>query len=132
MSQSTYTEYLNHSTILQEQTKLKPVLNSSDYIKYKSYSLVNTIPNTKNSFSELFLNGKKNVFGMERNTTNCTNIQLCRNTNTRENRILHSEQLPVPTFRLDKNTIEKTCQCKNRKCMNLGQYSKCKTRVCDC
>lgn len=132
MSQSNYTDYLKNSRILKEQNELKPVLNSSDYIKFKSYSLVNTIPNSKNSYSELFLNNKKNIFGMERNTTNCINFQLCRNTNTRVNRKIHTEQLPVPTFRPNKNTIEKTCQCKNRKCMNLGQYSKCKTRVCDC
>ena len=131
MSQSTYTEYLNQSTILKEQNKLKPILNASDYIKFKNFSLVNTIPNTKNSFSELCLNGKKDVFGMERNTANCSTFQLCRNTNIRENRTLHTEQLPQPMFRLNKNTVEKTCVCKNL-CKNLGKYSKCKTRVCDC
>lgn len=132
MSQSNYTEYLNTSFFLKNQNELKPVLNSSDYIKLKSYSLINTIPNTKNSFSELFLNNKKNVFGMERNTINCSNFQLCISTNTRENRKLNTEQLPVPTFRLNKNPLEKTCLCKNKKCMNLGQYSKCKTQVCHC
>jgi len=108
MSQSNYTDYLRDSTILKQQSELKHVLNSSDYIKFKNHSLVNSIPNSKNSFSELFLNNKKNVFGMERNTLSCVNFPLCRNTNNRINRKLNTAQLPRPTFRLNKNN---DCDC---------------------
>lgn len=129
--QNNYIDFLRESTILKEQNTLKPVLNSSDYIKFKNYNLVNSIPNTKNSFSEMFLNNKKNVFGMERNTNNCSNFILCRNTNGRANRALNSAQLPVPTFRLNKSSTktkiiekqivnpkkiiitERYCECKN-------------------
>lgn len=130
--QNNYTNYLRDSIILKQQNELAPVLTTSDYIKFKNYTLVNTIPNTKNTFSRLVLNNKKNVFDMERNTSSCVNFQSCRNTNQRANRRLNSVQLPTPIFRLNKNSTEKTCICNNKKCVNLGIYSKCKTRVCDC
>jgi hypothetical protein len=123
---------LRDSVILKQQNEFNPVLDSSNYIKFKNYTLVNSIPNTKNRLSALLMNNKKNVFDMERNTSSCANFPLCKNTNQRANRKLNSAQLPTPTFRLNKNSTEKTCICKKNKCMNLGIYSKCKTRVCDC
>jgi hypothetical protein len=87
----------------------------SDYTKFKNFTLVNSIPNTKIRFSELLLNNKKDIYGMERNTGNCSNFPLCKNTNTRVNRKLNSVQLPTPTFRMDKNPakkqIQKSCYC---------------------
>ena len=113
--QNNYIDYLRDSTILKQQNELAPVLNMSDYTKFKNFSLVNTIPNSKNSFSELVLSNKKNVYGMERNTTNCSNFLLCKNTNTRVNRKLNSVQLPTPTFRMIKNPekkqLQKSCYC---------------------
>jgi hypothetical protein len=110
--QNNYIDFLRESTILKQQMDLKPVFDSSDYIKFKTHGLANTIPNSKNSFSQLLLNNKKNVFGMERNTNNCSNFILCRNTNYRTNRVLNSLQLPVETFRLNKNNSETNCECK--------------------
>jgi hypothetical protein len=104
--QSNYIDYLRDSTILKEQSKLQPVLNMSDYIKFKNFTLINTIPNSKNKFSELFLNNKKNIYGMERNTSNCVNFQLCNSTDKRTNRKLKTAQLPMMTFQMEKKPLE--------------------------
>lgn len=113
--QNNYIDYLRDSTILKQQNELNPVLNSSDYINFKNFTLVNTIPNTKIRFSELLLNNKKEIYGMDRNTTNCSNFPLCRNTNARVNRKLNSAQLPTPTFRMnkkpEKKKLQNSCYC---------------------
>ena len=113
--QNNYIDYLRDSTILKQQNELNPVLNMSDYTKFKNYTLVNSIPNTKIRFSELLLNNNKDIYGMERKTENCANFPLCNNTNARVNRKLNSIQLPTPTFRMDKNPVKKelrnSCYC---------------------
>lgn len=111
MSQSNYTDHLRISTILTEQIKLSPVLDCNSYTKYKKYSIINTIPNTKKSFSQLSSSINTNVFGMERNTDRCPKFQLCNNTNKRINRHIHTEQLPIPSKKINKDFIEKICIC---------------------
>lgn len=132
MSQSNYINHLRDSTILKEQRKLPYVLNAKDYTQYKSFSLINTIPNTKNSFSQLSSNGNTNIFDMEKNTMNCSRFQLCKNTNQRINRDINTIQLPVPTKVFNKNVPEKVCICNNKKYSNLGASLKCKTRFSMC
>lgn len=130
MSQSNYINHLRDSTILKEQRKLPYVLNAKDYTQYKNYSLINTIPNTKNSFSQL---SSKNIhiFDMEINTINCSEFQLCKNTNERLNKNINTIQLPFPTKKFNKNLPEKVCICNNKYSI-LGRSLKCKTRFCMC
>lgn len=132
MSQNNYTDHLRDSTILREQNKLPYVLNAKDYTQYKSFSLVNTIPNTKISFSQLSSNRNTNIFDIETNTMECIEFKLCKNTNQRINRDINTVQLPVPTKKYDKNISEKTCICNNKKYINLGRSLKCKTQFCMC
>ena len=132
MSQNNYTDHLRNSTILKEQTKLPYVLNAKDYTQYKNYSIVKNIPNTKISFSQLSSSINTNIFDIERNTMNCPEFQLCKNTNQRTNRDKNTEQLPVPMKKYNKNITEKTCICNNKKYINLGRSLKCKTRNCMC
>jgi hypothetical protein len=133
MSQNNYIDFLRDSTILKEQNKLPSILNTSEYTRFKGYSVEKNIVNTKTCYSELLPNGNQNIFDMKRKIDNCPNIQMCLNTNARPNRILRSEQYPAPTVRFNKNPVEKTCECNgNRICTRVWRYSKCKTRACDC
>jgi hypothetical protein len=137
MSQNNYIDFLRDTTILKEPNDLPSILNASEYIKFKGYSVEKDVPNTKLCYSELLPNGSQNIFDIKRNVSYCPDIQMCLNTNTRPNRILRSPQLPVPTQRFNKNPTEKTCACNNeknlsRKCRRVGRISKCRTRVCDC
>ena len=134
MSQNNYIDALRDSTILKEPKDLPSILSSSQYSRFKGYSVEKNIPNTKVCYSELLPEKMHNTFDMKRKVLNCPDIQMCLNTNRRPNRILHSEQLPVPMERFNKNPSEKTCVCNSgsMKCMRFGRYSKCKTRVCDC
>jgi len=138
MSQNNYIDFLRDTTILKEPTKnLRPILSSSEYIKFKGYSVEKDVENTKLSYSELLPSGTQKIFDIKRNVMHCPHIEMCLDTNTRPNRTLHTEQLPVPTQRFNKNPTEKTCICNNknnllRKCRRVGRISKCGTRVCDC
>jgi hypothetical protein len=116
MSQNTFIEHLRNTNILNEQNKLPHVLNSCDYTKYKKYSLVNTITNQKNRFSELCLQDKEYIFDMELNNSNCPTIQMCNNTNIRLNRKLNTSQLPAPTIHFNKIYTPVCCKLfENRK-----------------
>lgn len=134
MSQNNYIDSLRDSTILKEPKDLPSVLTSSEYSRFKGYSVEKNIPNTKVCYSELLPEKMHNTFDMKRKVVNCPDIQMCLNTNTRPNRKLHTEQLPVPTPRFNKNPNEKNCVCNGRysKCMRFNRFSKCRTRVCDC
>lgn len=137
MSQNNYIDFLRDTTILKEPYDLPSVLSSSEYIKLKGYSVEKDVPNTKLSYSELLPNGTRNIFNINRAVTHCPDIQMCLNTNTRPNRILRTEQLPVPTVRFNKTPTEKVCACNaangnTRICRRVGRTSKCRARVCDC
>lgn len=135
MSQNNYIDALRDSTILGVPKDLPPILSSSEYSRYKGYSVEKNIPNTKVCYSELLPEKMHNTFDMKRKVLNCPDIQMCLKTNTRPNRVLHTPQLPVLKSRFNKNPAEKSCSCNKggySKCMRVGRYSKCKTRVCDC
>lgn len=134
MSQNNYIDVLRDSTILKKPYDLPPIISSSDYIRFKGYSVEKNIENTKVCYNELLPEKMHNTFDMKRKVVNCPDIQMCLNTNTRPNRKLNSVQLPEPTPRFNKNPDEKICLCNGRysKCMRFNRFSKCRTRVCDC
>jgi hypothetical protein len=87
MSQSDYIKYKRLANELKNQAKnLPPVIDSGKYIGYKSFTLENTILNTKLSYTKLQPTSSVNVFGMQINNPSCTTFQICRGTNARPNR----------------------------------------------
>lgn len=88
MSQSDYIKHLRVSTklLLDSSRNQLPVFTSQDYLEYKEYVLENTIQNSKIINNLLTPNGEQIIFNMERKTTNCPTMLLCKNTNKRLNR----------------------------------------------
>jgi hypothetical protein len=88
MSQSDYITYKRTAVELLDQSKnLAPVIQSGQYIKYKSFTLENTILSTKPSYTKLIPQSSVNVFGMQMNNpSGCSTFILCSGTNSRINR----------------------------------------------
>lgn len=108
MSQSDYIKLKKTITVLksnqingtEEEKRLPPILDSTDYTDFESYNLETSVSNTKNTYSRLTLPSNTKIFDMEKNVTNCVTFPLCVNTNTRINRVLNREQLYLlPTNR---------------------------------
>ena len=101
MSQSDYIKYKRLANELKNQAEnLDPVIDSGKYIGYKSFTLENTILNTKLSYAKLQPANSVNVFGIQINNPSCTTFQLCRGTNSRPNRklLLGTQSAAKPTF----------------------------------
>ena len=91
MSQSDYIHRKKIAIELAEQRKLKPVLNSGQYINYKEFSLENTITSTKPNYNNFIPSNVSVIFNMRLSAPrNCPTFTLCRNTNGRPNRVLRS------------------------------------------
>lgn len=89
MSQSDYLHHKKISLELKSQNKLSPVLSGMNYTLYKQYSLEKNIKNTSKLYNQLVPTGTQVIFGIETpKSDNCPNFLLCKNTNTRINRIL--------------------------------------------
>jgi hypothetical protein len=94
MSQSDYIQYkkvaneLRINETADSVYPVDPVFNSRDYTDFKSYALETTVSNTKLNYNQLIPTGKKIIFNMEKNTSNCPTFPLCTNTNTRSNRVI--------------------------------------------
>jgi mannose/fructose/N-acetylgalactosamine-specific phosphotransferase system component IIB len=88
MSQGDYIKYKRVAVELLDQSKnLAPVIGSGQYINYKSFTLENTILNTKLSYTKLVPLSSVNVFGMQKNNpSGCASFILCSGTNSRVNR----------------------------------------------
>ena len=88
MSQSDYIRYKRVAVELKDQSRnLAPVINSSQYINYKAFTLENTILNTKQDYTKLTPSNSVNIFGMQMNNPgNCSMFTLCTGTNSRVNR----------------------------------------------
>lgn len=97
MSQSDYLKHRVTSHLLKieknfydntkNQNEFKPVLNSSDYTSFKKYQIYNTVKNDGTNYRELVPDGKNLIFDMELDVSNCPQFILCKNTNTRSNRV---------------------------------------------
>jgi len=108
---------------LHTPSRFPAVFSSQELLKYEQYQIVNNDSNTKIDYNLIKPTGKKIVFDMERNVANCPTFIVCRNTNTRPNRVLNPvvacpfSNEPL-TWKETKNTIgEKTlciCQLKRK------------------
>lgn len=111
MSQSDYLQHKRASAILKSESManaddLEAVLKSSDYTKFKQYTIINTIKNAKTTQNQLLDTNKHRVFNMEKNVNNCPDIfVVCKNTDSRYNRKPNAENVlfrgykhQIPTY----------------------------------
>ncbi len=92
MSQSDYIRHKKLARVMKDTTELSPVLASQEYTAYKEYSLETTVQNHKELYYRFLPEGTQFVFGMiVKNAPNCITYPFCRNTDTRNNRVLNSE-----------------------------------------
>lgn len=97
MSQSDFINYKKITNHLMEMKKLDSVLSSQDYTLFKQYTLESKNLNTKPVLNQLDLPGYSYVFGMEKKVSKCSSINnfvLCKNTQTRDNRIYRTMHIP--------------------------------------
>ena len=92
MSQSDYLKHkkMSHKLNIDHSTNDPAVLDSQEYLNYRSYNLNNTIINTKTIDNKITPSGKQIIYGMEVSTTNCPTFIDCSNTQLRPNRVLNS------------------------------------------
>ena len=90
MSQSDYLKYKRVSTRLRvdnDTTNQPPVFASATLTQNQQYALSNSITNTKPRYNQLVPSGRQPVFNMEKTVTNCPTFPVCKDTNTRTNRV---------------------------------------------
>lgn len=100
-----------------EQNSQPAVFSAHDLLMYKQYQIINNDSNTILNYNLLSMPGKILVFDMERNVTNCPTFVVCKDTNTRPNRVLRTvAACPVNTQPLTwverKNALEHKPLCK--------------------
>ena len=87
MSQGDYIRYKRVANELVEQSKLAPVLYSSQYTNYKEFKIENTVFNNNPTYVNLNQTNASVVFGItRRNAASCPSFILCNGTNARPNR----------------------------------------------
>ena len=119
MSQSDYLKYKRVSTALKIDGNDKlPVFDSQNYVNYKQYALENTIDNTSVLYNRITPANRRVVFNMDKNATNCPTFIVCRNTNSRPNRVplstVYFTPTPMPRTILDTkaaNNLKTECRC---------------------
>jgi hypothetical protein len=89
MSQSDYIRYKKLSNELLHVDKMKPVLNSQDYINFKEYYLESNISNAKITFNHLNIPNYTTIFGMNKKITHCPTYKyrICKDTHLNDNRV---------------------------------------------
>lgn len=131
MSQSDYLHHKKISLELKLQTKLSPILSGMDYTLYKQYSLEKNIKNTSKLYNNLVPTGVQVIFGIETpKSDNCPDFLLCKNTNTRPNRIAktHIDFTISKTPNYVKHRPIRFCA----KCCYANKESTSNTNMMDC
>lgn len=138
MSQSDYIKFKKTALILKQNSTtvlndLPSVLTPELYTAFTTYNLETTVSNTKNSYNRLLPSGRKIFLDIEKNVSNCSPFILCKNTNTRPNRIQNTFQNPTPIYKWKKtktylpNTCSLTSGFVTRRCLCSKKTCKCKT-----
>lgn len=73
MSQSDYCRYKRISAELKNRKLASPILPEGDFVNFAKYAVHNNVANTAISYNRLLPTGRKNIFEMEKLTTNCPN-----------------------------------------------------------
>ena len=144
MSQSDYIQFIKTTDILgiKNMKDLPAVLTGQDYTSFEKFALETTVQNTKNSFSRLLPQNtstfqsvfpntdpvRTDIVDMELKVPSCATFKLCKDTNTRPNRVLNSVNRPTPTRKLIKDIIPKTCQYKYGKYIVRSVW--CGKKIC--
>jgi hypothetical protein len=121
MSQSDYIRYKRTAYELRNQSEnLLPVIESGQYIKYKAFTLENTITSNKDTYTKLQPSTSVNVFGIQRdNPSSCPRFILCSGTDERVNKKPLSKTriyaYPLPIAKPHK-TVDQLPMC--QKCDN--------------
>jgi hypothetical protein len=141
MSQSDYIKYKKTQQVLNEQTKFPKVIGTSDYTNFEKYTIETTVPNIKLRYSRLIAPSTISVLDMDKNFINNSThtyptFILCRNTNTRPNRVLNTVSKPSPTLRLNKVYNPSLCtfhptEYTTRVCPCNKHICKCATIICE-
>jgi hypothetical protein len=135
MSQSDYIQYKKTQQVLFDQKKLPQILEPNNYTTFEKYTVETTVPNTKLRHSRLIPTSTVSVLEMDRKTTNCPTFTMCKNTQTRPNRVLNTISKPEPTYRLNKINKPNVCTFiyniyKKRQCICSKTLCKCGTTIC--
>ena len=134
MSQSDYIQYKKTQQVLFNQIKLPKILEPNHYTSFEQYTIETTVPNTKLRHSRLIPPSTVSILDMDRKITNCPTFIMCKNTQTRPNRILNTMSKPTPTYRVNK--INDPIRCtfaytnKTRVCSCNKKICKCGTIIC--
>jgi len=141
MSQSDYIQYKKTQQVLTDQSKFPKVIGTNEYTIFEKYTIETTIPNNKLRYSRLIAPSTISVFNMDRTVTNNSSHRyptfiLCKNTNTRPNRVLNTISNPSPTFRLNKINDPQLCTFHptiytTRVCPCNKTICKCATKICE-
>jgi hypothetical protein len=130
MSQSDYLKYKRIATILKVDnttTKQPPVFTSQDYLNFKEFTLENTIVDTKLRYNALTVSGDVLIMGMNKDVSNCATFTMCKNTNSRTNRVANSTVYFTP--RPQPLTIKERNEAANLKtgckCNGKTKFSRC-------
>ena len=108
---------------LHTPNRFPAIFSSQDLLDYQQYQIVNNDSNTKINYNLITPTGKKIIFDIERNVANCPTFVVCKDTNTRPNRVLRTvADCPVSnqplTWKEKKNIVhDKTlciCQLKRK------------------
>jgi hypothetical protein len=133
MSQSDYIKFKKVAQVLKGEAvtnrELPSILDQDDYTAFESYNLETTVANTKNTYSRLLQNGYQRMFDMDKKVSSCPTFILCKNTNTRTNRVLHTAQIPTPIYRMNK--VYTPIKCRYTKGY-VVRSATCNKTVCKC
>ena len=93
MSQSDYLRRKKVANELSLDASLNPIYDYSKYLTFKQFQFQNEIGSSNINYSNIINQNNKNLFGVERNVTNCPSFAVCSDSVTgglvRENRVPH-------------------------------------------
>jgi hypothetical protein len=124
MAQSDYLQYKKVSHQLRNLSDYGNVIDPSTYMSFKNYTLENTVKDTNIMYTKLLPPTHQNVFGMNKFPTNCPTYPLCKNTQTRVNRVL------VPLSYSAATCTERPMALKTAKKLYPAKYSVSSTNFC--
>jgi hypothetical protein len=147
MSQSDYIQYKKTQQVLSNQNKnLSKIIEQNDYTNFQQYTIETTVPNTKLRYSRLIPPSTISVLNMDQKTANCPTFLLCKNTQTRPNRVLNTGSIityknkPMPITSISPlfNKIKDPTYCTfhptlytTRVCPCTKTICKCGTKICE-
>jgi len=136
MSQSDYIRYKKTGIQLKDLARQGPQLSNEKYRAFVSYTIANTVPNTKIVYRQLIPPGRQRVYGVDKVVTSCPQFILCRGTQARSNRVrvISGRIAPRPQRKYVKDPInykyhyKLKCKCKDIKCVCKAICKTCYTK----